>query len=599
MFFLLWLSGAVGVAAFAEPLPEWVQHRPPNNRQFKHYLGRSGKVRSEKEALREANQDAAEQAIKENFGVYLKVDLESFETLDEVKLSKRMSEKSEDVRLVGFEPLQTLIQEADGGYRAHVLYRYPVSEISMERDRLKRMMRAKSGDIPVHEIGGEGESAGAGGKAPKGSVEIHTLPPGAEVKVDHRSWGRTPVRIRSEFEAGEHLVDLLHPDYEPSLNGKVIVVSGQTVVYRKTLKRREIELEVRSNPSGALLMVNGRLSADTTPTTLKAFLGEEVTLSLSHPEVHPHTTRIRITEGMELPEFNLVYRPARLLLDTLPGGAEVYIDSKRVGKTGDTPGFAISHGQHEIRLRLKGHVDDEFEVEVKGGETKLLPTRVLVSESADEVRRKKEAEEEREQREREKEEEERERKRRHEEEEALDYRKELDISYAYSDKIWYYGLGWSGLSSTLPLRDSDRGFCCLLNSLGMQKRMYRTFYLRGDYTLWLGQDFIPETKNQKYDEIDFDGEILVSHDLNLGLPYYIDENFHLGPEGGVLLSKRHSSQGRFEQSYWGINLGWDPVYRTKTGFGMMLKFRRYSGANGHEGTDQVMILFNVGAAMED
>lgn len=599
MFFLLWVFGAVGVAVQAEPLPDWVQHRPPNTRHYKHYLGRSSQARSEKEALREANQDASEQAIKENFGVYLKVDLESYETLDEVKLSRRMSEKSEDVRLVGFEPLQTTIREVTGGHSAWVLYQYPTSEIAIERTRLKRILQARGGDLPVHEIGGEGEPAGAASKVPKGSVEIRTIPPGVEVKVDHRSWGRTPVRIRSEFESGEHLIDLLHPDYEPSLNGSVIVVPGQTVVYQKTLKRKEVELMIKSEPSGAILMVNGRLVPDTTPTTIHAFLGDMLTLSFSHPEVHPLTTRIRATEGMELPEFNLVYKPGRILLDTLPGGAEVWIDSSRSGKTGESPGFAVPHGSHQIRLRLRGYVDDEFEVEVKGGESKVLPTRKLVSESADEIRKKQEAEEERERKEQEREEEERERKRRHEEEEALDYRKELDISYAYSDRIWYYGLGWSGLSSKQPLRDWDRGFCCLLNSLGMQKRMYRTFYLRGDYTLGLGQDFIPKSKNQSYEDTDYDGEILMSHDLNLGLPFYIDENFHVGPEGGLLLSKRHSSQGSFEQTFWGLNLGWDPVYRTKTGFGMMLKFRRYSGANGHEGADQLMFLFSIGAAMND
>ena len=61
---LLWfVFGGLLLDARADKLPDWVLKRPPNTKQYKFYLGRSNPISSEKQALREAIEDAQEQAL--------------------------------------------------------------------------------------------------------------------------------------------------------------------------------------------------------------------------------------------------------------------------------------------------------------------------------------------------------------------------------------------------------------------------------------------------------------------------------------------------------------------------------------------------------
>ncbi len=606
MVFLLWWLGVFLPVAHANPpsvpLPEWVRQKPPGNQVHKFYVGRSAPRKNEKDALREAIEDASLQAIKENFGVELTLDSESLETLSDVKLSKRLSEKSESVRLLGFETEQNEIRENSGDFTAYVLCRYPVKEIQDEKARLKREIRARNSDLPVHEVGED-----APGKN-KGTLEIHTIPPGAEVKVDHRSWGLTPIRIRGVLEPGEHWVDLIHPDYEPELNQKVTIHPGQTTIHRETLKRKEIRLKLQTEPSDAIVMVNGHPHRGTTPTKIKAFHGDTLTISFSHPEVNEFSTQVRVLDGLELPVFNLVHKSARILLDSFPSGADVYLDSKKVGKTGDSQGFTVTKGEHVVLLRKKGFVDEDFEVRVKGGETKIVPTKRLTSESEEEIRKKKEREKEQRRREaereedrrlrqQEREEEERERAIRIEESRREDARREAEIDSEYSSRYVYYGLGYGGAPNSIPLQDSNRSFCCLLNSLGIQKRIIRTAYLRAEYSLGLGKDYEPRSPDSQYSFSSGTDETLVSHDLNVGIPYYFANQIYFAPEAGLYFSQRTKSQGKFRQDYFGISLGFDPILRQQ-GVGMLIRYRKYSDAGSYSGGEHFSFLIVLGNLWE-
>jgi hypothetical protein len=580
---LLWfVFGGLLLDARADKLPDWVLKRPPNTKQYKFYLGRSNPISSEKQALREAIEDAQEQALKENFGVILKVDAEAHATLSEVKLSKRTSEVSELARLVLFEPVETLITPVPGGQMAYVLCKYPVEEIEREKRRLRSVLQVKNGEGQIHEAGK------AGGKN-FGSLEITSDPPGVEVKVDHRPWGSTPIRIRGALEAGEHMIDLTHPEYEPELNGSVIVVPGQMTSYRKTLNRRKITLQIVSEPRGALVSVNGHTLPEQTPLEYTAFLGDPLSITLTHPETLSQTHQVKAIDGLLIPPINLVYKPARILLDTYPSGAEVYIDGKFMGKTGSGEAFVVTHGERSVELRKEGYSSVELEVEVKGGETKVVPTRTLTTVKFEELLRQREAEERRRYEEALKE---REQEYRRQQEQAAEYR----ILSRYPGGTSFFTFGYGG-KTTQPDVQDDEGFCCLQMGLGLHKRFYRAHYLRAHYNFALGMDRSQGEYSWEHGE----WEYLVGHELGVGTASYLTESFRLGMEVGVMTSSRLAAQGEFDQTFYGITAAIEHITRYTPGssiFASELKVRSCGPSRGSASQVQVVFQFVIGSVWD-
>ncbi len=61
-----------------------------------------------------------------------------------------------------------------------------------------------------------------------------------------------------------------------------------------------------------------------------------------------------------------------LLIDSKPGGAQVYVDDEPVGKAGPEGRLklsTLSAGQHRLRLSLEGYKDNEQSFEMRAGET--------------------------------------------------------------------------------------------------------------------------------------------------------------------------------------------------------------------------------------
>lgn len=580
---LLWfVFGGLLLDARADKLPDWVLKRPPNTKQYKFYLGRSNPISSEKQALREAIEDAQEQALKENFGVILKVDAEAHATLSEVKLSKRTSEVSELARLVLFEPVETLITPVPGGQMAYVLCKYPVEEIEREKRRLRSVLQVKNGEGQIHEAGK------AGGKN-FGSLEVLSDPPGVEVKVDHRPWGNTPIRIRGALEAGEHLIDLSHPEYEPELNGSVLIVPGQMLTYKKTLNRRKITLQIVSEPKGALVSVNGHTLPEQTPLEYTALLGDPLSITLTHPETLSQTHQVKAIDGVLIPPINLVYKPARILLDTYPSGAEVYIDEKLMGKTGSGEAFVVTHGVRKVELKKEGYSSVELEVEVKGGETKVVPTRTLTTIKVEEVRRQREEEERRSYEEAVKE---REREYKRQQDEAEEYR----ILARYPEGTTFFTFGYGGKTTEPEVLDEE-GFCCLQVGLGLHKRFYRANYFRAHYNVALGKDRPPGEYSYSYT----DWETLVGHELGFGTASYLKEDFRIGVEVGYMASSRLISQGEFSQGFYGIHAAIEHNTRYSPGstvFASELKVRSCGPSRGSASQIQVVFQFVLGSVWD-
>lgn len=346
--------------------PEWTRVQPKSKPGFKYYVGRSHPSASEKAAFKEAMDDAFQQAIAENFGVSASYESKTTETLNDSVLEKRSYERTAEIRLNGFEKVEYFLSDPPD-IRAYVLMQYPISEIEAEKKRLESVPEKHRPPDHANAIGNKHGISG-------GALVVVTDPEGAEIKIDHKPWGITPVELYGGLEPGEHSVDLFLKGREPVLNEKVTIRPNQTTRLVRAMRRVDCKLGIHSDPAGAFITVNGKPHAELTPTTIVVPEGEELSLSFAHPETEPYKTVITAIRSRELPGFVLRYKPSAIVVDTSPSNAKVLVDGVYRGETGRGERIELEHGDHEIEFEKDHYRTGKVRVDLRGGEERVVDT---------------------------------------------------------------------------------------------------------------------------------------------------------------------------------------------------------------------------------
>jgi len=204
------------------------------------------------------------------------------------------------------------------------------------------------------------------------TLAVDSRPQGAEVYLDGRLQGRTPLSLG--VNPGRHEVEVRLSGYQPyrvTVNprpGERVQVFAQLVP-----EPRQGTLAVTSTPSGAEVYLNGALRGRT-PLSLALPEGRyEVELRLSGYE--PHRTRVEVRRG-ETTRLDVRLNPIRtgtLLLESSPSGAEVYLNGQLRGRT--PLRLTLDEGTYRVELRLPGYEPYAASVRVeRGRETRLAAT---------------------------------------------------------------------------------------------------------------------------------------------------------------------------------------------------------------------------------
>ncbi|MGC8904047.1 PEGA domain-containing protein [Thermus sp.] len=202
------------------------------------------------------------------------------------------------------------------------------------------------------------------------TLSVDSNPQGAEVYLDGRLQGRTPLSL--SVNPGRHEVELRLSGYQPyrvTVNpkpGEQVRISAQL-----SPEPRQGSLSVDSTPSGAEVYVEGALRGRT-PLNLALPEGRyQVELRLSGYQPYQAVVQVRRGETARL-EVRLVPLPrtGTLYLETSPQGAEVYLDGRLQGRT--PLRLSLDEGSYRVELRLPGYEPYAASVRVEGGrETRL------------------------------------------------------------------------------------------------------------------------------------------------------------------------------------------------------------------------------------
>jgi len=206
------------------------------------------------------------------------------------------------------------------------------------------------------------------------------------IQLDASS-GSLQLSNTDEIINGRITIGNLHPLFLAEITGPIDVVEGP---HRITVEGENIETfgqNVVIVPGQTLTFdlsvvefSTATLTITTTPADANIFINNEPETSPAEVSFGEHTVRVQregyiteertinVTRAAETIRFNLeaVVLDARFTIFTTPTNAEVFVNNERIGNSNIL--LLIPPGSHNIMVRLDGHIDYSFSVNLSPGQ---------------------------------------------------------------------------------------------------------------------------------------------------------------------------------------------------------------------------------------
>ena len=185
-----------------------------------------------------------------------------------------------------------------------------------------------------------------------GTVKITAIPDGATVSVDGTEVGKAPASV--EADSGVRRITVAAPDLK-TWESSVVVKAGETLAIGPiTLGQPDMELTLRSNPSGAEITVAGTYRGRTPLSVdLPAGINHEIVATLPG---HANWTKTLFADAGKKVTLDAKLEPivAAVTVKGAPEEGELFIDGKSRGKTPQS--LQLSAIEHLIEVRKDGFI---------------------------------------------------------------------------------------------------------------------------------------------------------------------------------------------------------------------------------------------------
>ena len=181
-----------------------------------------------------------------------------------------------------------------------------------------------------------------------GTLDLRSAPNGAEVLVNGKSVGKTPINLA--YAGGSHDVKIQLEGYEP-VNDSISLTANQPVARRDyQLIPVQATLNIQTQPAQGLLTVNSKTVSG---TTMSIDANTEHVISFSAPGYQTQRKTITVAPGKSATlMFDLAPQTGKVnITANLP--AEVYIDGQKAGETPLTTDLQTL--AHTIEVKKAGY----------------------------------------------------------------------------------------------------------------------------------------------------------------------------------------------------------------------------------------------------
>ncbi|MGE5682456.1 MAG: PEGA domain-containing protein [Bacillota bacterium] len=224
-----------------------------------------------------------------------------------------------------------------------------------------------------------------------GSLHLQSFPKGASIYILGTNIGKITPDSLIGLESGNYQITLKLQDYKDTTFIASVTNNLKTVtnIVMRTAKKNGSVL-VRSNPSGAQILINGSNSFKTTPDTLTGLeIGtifitlklqdyKDTTFSVVIPDSDMITQNITLTRTVPIQQYK-----ASITLNSNPQGAMIFLSNSFSGKITPDSLTNLGNGTYLITLKLNEYQDTTFNVTISNNKdvtksvtlTKIPPQR--------------------------------------------------------------------------------------------------------------------------------------------------------------------------------------------------------------------------------
>jgi eukaryotic-like serine/threonine-protein kinase len=207
------------------------------------------------------------------------------------------------------------------------------------------------------------------------TLRVVSTPSGAEVQVEGKLLGRTPVS--TTLPTGTRTVRISMPGFQDRFE-KVQMDEPREYAVEATLERilKQAVLKVESTPAGAEVFIDGT-SKGNTPLELNIQPGDPI-VSVEHPNYERWQDKVHVAEGRDVPiriTLKPVSKESFLALSSDPSKARVFLDGV---EKGNTPlKLKLPAGNYNVQMKLKNYKD--WETQVQLAEAQEYPLKASLS----------------------------------------------------------------------------------------------------------------------------------------------------------------------------------------------------------------------------
>jgi formylglycine-generating enzyme required for sulfatase activity len=212
----------------------------------------------------------------------------------------------------------------------------------------------------------------------KGMLRLASTPPGARLRLNGIELAQpTPVTL-SDQPAVEYQIRFFGLVGYGELDTVAAVQAGAETGVSVQLPRLVVELQVSSEPSGAVVVLDGDTLGRTPLRRVDLSSGDR-TLAVLLAGYEPNVQAVRLEAGRPTSvHASLALVTGQLRVSVEPAGAVVYVDEERLGASG---GAALERGglppgEHTVRAELAGYESAHQTVQVIGGSTGVVQLRL-------------------------------------------------------------------------------------------------------------------------------------------------------------------------------------------------------------------------------
>ena len=204
-----------------------------------------------------------------------------------------------------------------------------------------------------------------------GFLSINSEPSGAEIFIDGKYIGKTPLEI--EVTTGNHTLTLTKDEYEQYFTNLTLNIGERKEITVKLIPTFGY-ISVKSDKENTEVYIDGNYLGATPIVQYKLPVGSYL-LEIKHPSCKDYKANITISPGETLSlNVGLTLLPAMLIIESDPSNSSVLLNGSYIGTT--PLSLNLSPGQYEVKITKESYLNYTKLLELKPGETEHLTIRL-------------------------------------------------------------------------------------------------------------------------------------------------------------------------------------------------------------------------------